>query len=193
MLVVTVLLLVATIALALDRRRIIIGLSLGTVFAILVAGAVISVIKGQVLDLITDPTSRLAAKNTVSTLVGRLHLITDALVAIGLAVALIAFLTGGSRIAVSIRRGAARTVRYLGGKVDHNGPPAALVWVQDHGTALRWAGLIVGVGLLVFLVKGWVGLFLTLLVVGLFEAAIAFAVARGRDDPAKAAGPTATA
>jgi hypothetical protein len=187
LLVVTALLVIATIALALDRRRIIIGLSLGTVFAIAVASVIIGAIKNQALDLITDPQSRSAAKDTISALVSRLHLITNALIAVGLAIALIAFLTGGSRLAVGIRLWVARLTRYLGGKVDSQGAPAALVWVQDHSTELRWAGLVVGFGLLVLVVNGWWGLFSTLLVVGLFEAAISFAAARGRDSSAAGA------
>ena len=181
LLVVTALLVIATIALAIDRRRIIIGLSLGTVFALAIATVVIGAIKSQVLDLISDPESRLAAKDTVAALVSRLHLLTDALIAIGLAIALIAFLTGGSRLAVGIRDGAARLARYLAGKVDSQGAPAAMVWVQAHATELRWGGLIVGFGLLLLLVNGWWGLFLTLLLVGLFEAAVAYAAARARD------------
>jgi hypothetical protein len=181
MLIVTVLLVVATIVLAIDKRRIIIGLSLGTVFAIAVASVVIGAIKSQALDLISDPQSRLAAKDTIGALVSRLHLITDVLVALGLAIAVIAFLTGGSRPAVAIRQAASRGARYLAGKVDSQGAPAALVWVQRYATGLRWGGLIVGGALLLFAVQGWWGLFLTLLLVGLFEAAVAYAVARGRD------------
>jgi hypothetical protein len=193
MLIVTVLLVVATIVLALDRRRIIIGLSLGTVFAIAVASVVIGAIKSQVLDLIVDPDSRLAASDTISALVSRLHLLTDALVAIGLAVALIAFLTGPSRPATAIRRSVTRGVRYLGGKVDADGAPGALVWVQRYATELRWGGLVVGAGLLLFAVNGWWGLFLTLVIIGLFEAAVAYAAARGRDGAAAGAAPAAGA
>ena len=182
LLILTVLMVVATVGLALDRRRIIIGLSLGMVFTLALASTIIAAIKSQALDLITDPTSRVAAGDTVTTLVSRLHLITNGLIAVGLAVALIAFLTGGSRLAVGIRSGASRLVRALGSKVDSEGAPAALVWVQQHSTELRWGGLVVGFGLLVFAVNGWVGLFVTLLVVGLFEAAIAYAAARQHDE-----------
>jgi hypothetical protein len=181
LLIATGLLLVATIALALDRRRIIIGLSLGTAFALVVASTIIGAIKSQALGLITDPTSRVAARDTIAALVSRLHLITNGLIAVGLAVALIAFLTGGSRLAAGTRSGVSRLVRALGSKVDSDGAPAALVWVQQHSTELRWAGLVVGFGLLVFAVNGWVGLFLTLLIVGLFEAAIAYVAARQRE------------
>ncbi len=54
--------------------------------------------------------------------------------------------------------------------------------MQEHAQALRWAGIVVGGLALAFLVHGWWSLFLTILVVGLFEAAIGFAVARGQAD-----------
>jgi hypothetical protein len=183
MLVLSALLLIATIALALDRRRIIIGLSLGTVAAFAIAASIIGAIKGQVLDLITDPQARAATDDTVSTLVHRLSLLSNALMAIGLAVALIAFLTGASRPAVAIRGWVTRMVRYLGGKVDSEGAPAALVWVQSHVNELRWGAGVVGLGLLVFVVNGWWGLFLTLLVVGLLEVALSYAAARRVGSP----------
>jgi len=190
LLVVTLLLLVATIALALDRRRIIIGLALGTVAAFGLALAIIGAIKGQVLDLIVDPQARAAANDMVSTLVGRLHLLTNAFIALGLAVALIAFVTGASRPAVAIRAWASLVTRYLGGKVDRDGAPAAMIWMQDHVNELRWGALVVGFGLLVFVVNGWWGLFLTVLVIGLFEAALTYAAAQraGPASPPVAAG-----
>lgn len=180
LLVVTLLLLIATIALAPNRRRILIVLGLGTVIAIAIASAVITAIRNQVLDLITDPESRLAVKTTASTLVSRLRLTTDVLVAIGLAVALIAFLTGGSRPAVAIRRGTAHLLRSITGQVDPASQPKALTWIQNHATEARWAGAVLGVLSLLFLIEGWWGLFLTVLVVGLYEAAVAFLAARGQ-------------
>jgi hypothetical protein len=105
--------------------------------------------------------------------------IVEALVAIGLAVALIAFLTGSSRIARSIRGGTAHGAGYLLGRGDDRGAPKLVAWVQRHATILRWAGLVLGGLALVFLVHGWWSLFFTVLIVGLFEAAISFAAARG--------------
>ena len=166
MVVVTVLLLIATIALALDRRRILIVLGLGTVVAIALAAAVINAVKGQVLDLITDPTNRGAVRATASTLVSRLHLITDALVAIGLAVALIAFLTGGSRLAVAIRRGTVRAFRAVTGEVDAATQPKAIGLAAGPPRRGSLGRCVVGVLVLLFLVDGWWGLFFTLLVVG---------------------------
>ncbi|MGZ4704885.1 MAG: hypothetical protein ACXWCM_08455 [Acidimicrobiales bacterium] len=183
LLVVTVLLIAATIALAVNRRRTIIGLALGAVAAFAIAVAILKTIKAQVLDLIGDPTTRTAAGKTISTLVVRLDWIVYALVAIGLAVALIAFLTGSSRLAVRIRGGAAHVGGYLIGRGDDRGAPELVAWVQDNARALRWAGIVLGGLALAFVVHGWWSLFFTVLVVGLFEAAVAFAVARRATEP----------
>ncbi len=184
LLVVTVLLIAATVALAINRRRTIIGLALGSVAAFAVAVAILKTIKAQVLDLIGDPTTRRAAGKTISTLVVRLDWIVEALVAVGLAVALIAFLTGSSRLAVRIRGGSAHLGGYLIGRGDDRGAPKLVAWVQQHARGLRWAGVVLGGLVLAFLVHGWWSLFFTVLVVGLFEAAVTFAVARAAATPA---------
>jgi hypothetical protein len=175
--VAAVVLFIATVALALDRRRILIVLGLGTVVAIALAAAVINAIKGQVLGMIANPEYRGAVSTTVTTLVTRLRLITDALVVVGLAMAIIAFLTGGSRLAVAIRRETVRGFRALTGPVDPDSQPKALVWVQAHVNQARWAGAVLGV-LALFVIDGWWGLFFTVLIVGLYEAALAYLATR---------------
>jgi hypothetical protein len=174
LLVGTLLVLVATIALALDRRRILIVLGLGIAVAIALAVAVINALKGQLLGLIGDREARAAAGKTVTVLVARLHLITDLLVAVGLAVALIAFLTGSSRAAVAVRRGATRLGRSLTGAVEVSEQPAALRWIKAHAVEARWVVAAGGVLVLLFLVDGWSGLFLTLLGVGLIEVGLGY-------------------
>ncbi|HEY5155168.1 MAG TPA: hypothetical protein VIJ47_10575 [Acidimicrobiales bacterium] len=175
--VAAVVLFIATVALALDRRRILIVLGLGTVVAIALAAAVINAIRGQVLGMIANPEYRGAVSTTVTTLVTRLRLITDALVVVGLAMAVIAFLTGGSRLAVAIRRETVRGFRALTGPVDPDSQPKALVWLQAHVNQARWAGAVLGV-LALFVIDGWWGLFFTLLIVGLYEAALAYLATR---------------
>jgi hypothetical protein len=179
--VVTLLLLIATIALAVDRRRIIIGIALGAVAAFALAVAILRTVKNQVLDLISDPTTRRAAGTTITTMVERLHWLVYVLVAIGLAVALIAFLVGSSRAARRIRRGTAHGAGYLLGRGEDRGAPKLVAWVQRHATVLRWGGMALGALALVFLVHGWWSLFFTVLIVGLFEAAVSFAAARGEE------------
>ena len=119
-----------------------------------------------------------AVKTTVNELVSRLQLITHVLLAIGLAVAIVAFLTGGSRWARRIRRRSALMARAVSGKVDADGLPAPVRWARGHVAELRWAALVLAVLALFFVVSGWVGLLVTLVVLGLFEAAVTYVATR---------------
>ena len=122
--------------------------------------------------------ARDAAKATISQLVSRLDLITRSLLVLGLAVAIIAFLTGDSRWARRIRRRSARVGRYLAGRVPADEVPKPVIWARQHVALLRWGGLAVAVLALLFLVSGWVGLLVTLVVAGLFEAAVSYVATR---------------
>jgi hypothetical protein len=178
MLILTVLLAVATIVLAPRKRRIIIGLALGTVLALGLANAAINALKNQVVDLVGDQTARDAAKTTVNELVSRLQLITHVLLAIGLAIAIIAFITGDSRLARRLRRRTALMANALGGRVDADGLPAPVRWARAHVAELRWGALALAVLALFFVVSGWVGLLVTLVVLGVFEAAVTYVATR---------------
>ena len=177
-LVLTVLLFAATIALAHKRRRAIIALALGSVAALVVATAVARVIKGQILGLVGNAQARDAAKATISQLVNRLDLITRSLLVLGLAVAIIAFMTGDSRWARRIRRRSAQLGRYLAGGVPADQVPKPVIWARQHVALLRWGGVVLAVLALLFVVSGWVGLLVTLVVAGLFEAAVSYVATR---------------
>ncbi len=177
-LILTVLLFAGTIALAHKRRRAIIGLALGSVAALVVATAIARVIKGQIIGLVGTPQARDAAKATISQLVNRLNLITRSLLVLGLAIAIIAFVTGDSRLAHRIRSRSARVGRYLAGRVPADDVPKPVIWARHHIALLRWGGLAVAVLALLFIVSGWVGLLVTLVVAGLFEAAVSYVATR---------------
>jgi hypothetical protein len=183
LLVLTVALLVVTIVLAPRKRRIIIGLALGTVVALGVANAIIAAIKNQIVGLIGDPTTQNAARATVNGLINRLDLILHGLLAVGLAVAIIAFITGDSRLARRTRRGSAKLARSLGGHVDADGLPAPVRWARAHAIELRWGAVALALLALFFLVSGWVGLLVTLVILGLFEAAVTYVASRELPPP----------
>jgi len=185
-LILTVLLFAGTIALAHRRRRAIIALALGSVAALVVATAVAKVIKGQIIGLVGDSQARAAATATISQLVNRLDLITRSLLVLGLAIAIIAFMTGDSRWARRIRRRSARVGRYLAGGVPADQVPKPVIWARHHVALLRWGGLAVAVLVLLFVVSGWVGLLVTLVVAGLFEAGVSYVATR----PLPAVGPS---
>jgi hypothetical protein len=174
MLIVTLLFIVATIVVAVRRRRAIIALALGAVVALIIANTVINALKDQIVGLVGGAEARAAAKATVTQLVNRLDLITRSLIVLGLVVALIAFLTGGTRLAGAIRRESARAGRALAGTASGDSVPRGVRWMHDHVNELRWGALALALLLLLFLVSGWVGLAVTLVVLGLFEAGVSY-------------------
>jgi len=178
LLVLTLVLIVVTLALATNRRRTIIYLALGMVVALVIANAVVNALKDQIVGLVGGAQARAAAKATVQQLINRLDLITYTLVVLGLVVALLAFLTGGSRLAVLIRRESARAGRALVGTATGDTVPRGVRWMHSHAAELRWAALAVALLLLFFVVSGWLGLLLTLLVLGLFEAGVSYVGSR---------------
>ncbi len=188
LLILTLLLIVVTIVLATNRRRTIIALALGMVVALVLANTVINALKDQIVGLVGGAEARAAAKVTVQQLVNRLDLITRSLVVLGLVVAIVAFLTGGSRLAQVVRKESARAGRALVGTSTGDSVPRGVRWMHDHVVELRWGALALALLLLFFVVSGWVGLFLTLVVLGLVEAGVSYVGTRQWPD----APPTAT-
>ena len=189
LLILTVVLFAATIALAHKRRRAIIGLALGSVAALVLATAIARVVKGQIIGLVGNAQARDAAKATVTQLVSRLDLITRGLLVIAVAVAIVAFVTGDSRAARHLRRRAARLGRFLSGGAPADVVPKPVLWAREHVALLRWGGLVLAVLALLFLVSGWWGLLITLVVAGLFEAAVSYVAARPIEPAASPATP----
>ena len=165
-------------------------LALGTVVALVIANAVINALKDQIVGLVGGAEARAAAKVTVQQLVSRLDLITRSLVVLGLVVALVAFLTGGSRLAQRIRGESARVGRALVG-TSHRRERAArrALDARPRRRAALGARLARGA---CCCCSSWSaagsGLFLTLVVLGLFEAGVSYVGTRQWPD----APPTAT-
>jgi hypothetical protein len=174
LLIVTVLLIIATIVVAVRRRRAIVALALGAVVALIIANTIINALKDQIVGLVGSPEARAAAKATVNQLVDRLDLITRSLIVLGIVVALVAFLTGDSRPARAIRRESARAGRAIVGTSSGDSVPRGVRWVHDHVVELRWAALALALLLLLFVVSGWVGLAITLVVLALVEAGVSY-------------------
>jgi hypothetical protein len=100
----TVVLLVATIVIAQRRRRAVVILALGGVAAMLLARMLVQRAVAKAPSLVIDPGARAAVAAAVTQLSTGLIRLTTVVVVIGLITALIAFLTGPSERAVSLRR-----------------------------------------------------------------------------------------
>lgn len=175
----TLILLVATIVLSLNRRRTIILLGFGIALAMVTANAIVSAFQDQVLGLIGNEVSRKAATATVTKLVNSLEVSTTALTWAGLVVVAVAFLAGDSRTARGVRRavvGGARRARATGSSVvttdGRSISVTALPVVARNLNVFRAGGVIVTMLWLIVTDITWVKLALILLVFAAYEAAV---------------------
>jgi hypothetical protein len=101
--------LIASVALAVRRRRALVAVALGVVAAMGIGRAIVRTVVEKAPELALKPGSRAAIRSMVDSLASGLQsLVTAALIA-GLIVALITYLTGSSRSAVALRSRASST------------------------------------------------------------------------------------
>jgi hypothetical protein len=85
--ILTVVALAATVVLATDRRRILIGLGAGVAITFLIARVVIEQVQGGIVDAVTNPSSRAAAAAIVQSVTGDLVTVCSLISIVGLALA----------------------------------------------------------------------------------------------------------
>lgn len=183
--ILSIALVAAAIALATRRRRMVIGLAVGVVLAMALANGVIQAFQNVVLDLITSQTTRAAAETTLVQLVSRLRTITNTLLWLGVIVAVVAFLTGNTRVAVAIRDRFARLVGLATNTITDT-DNGALPAVRDHAPVFRIAGAIAAVLALVLINVTVASLLVVLALLLAYEGIIAV-LAGGGPAPAAAA------
>ena len=146
--IVTLLCAVAAIVLSVRRRRTILQLGAGVALGMGISVGAIAAIKNMVLDLIVDPTNRAAAAATLRQVVGSFDNEAKILLAIGVIVALGAFLSGdhpwakGVRNLVGRATGSASSVATTAYR---NRAEQPFPWVTAHRAELAVAGAIVAV------------------------------------------------
>jgi len=179
---ITILLLIATIALSLHRRRTLIGLGVGAVLAMVVADAAMQAIEKLAIGLIGRPGAREAAKVTISQLIYELNTLTRWILWAGIVVVVVAFLSGESRLAKGIRLGVARAVGRHPSETETR--HSALPLISRNATILQVAGAVVA-ALAIYLsdVTIWT-LLITLGLLALFELAVYVVASAHRDDDA---------
>lgn len=166
----------ACVALAVDRRRTIVLLGLGTAGALLLSGVVVSAAAEQVVDLVSDGVDRSAAAAVVRRVVGSLEEITRGLALIGVLVAGVAFLAGGNPTA--------RRLRAWARPAAPGGRPAALdagavrSAVTRHRDALSLAAFLAALLALVVLPPSFAVLAAVGVVLGLFLGLVALLAMR---------------
>jgi hypothetical protein len=181
--------LAAALALSGNRRRTLIRWGIGLVIAMAVMAALLALGRSAYLGIAEN---RDAAGAAFDIIVRYLRNGIRVIAVLGIIVALAAFLSGPSRLAVRVRTGARDLVGGLGRKADEAGwePGPVGEWVAAHKVALRIAGVAVAVLVLLLWDRPRP---LTLLVLALlllvYLAAIEFV---GRSGSAAAAGATPT-
>ena len=132
----------AALALSGNRRRTLMRWGLGLVVAMAVTAALLSLGRSAFVDVARNHD---AAGATFDILVRYLRDGIRAIAALGIIVALAAFLSGPSRLAVRIREGARDLIGGAGRKADEAGwkPGPVGAWVGAHKVGLRFAGVAV--------------------------------------------------
>jgi hypothetical protein len=167
--VLTMLLLVATVLVAVDRRRAVIALGIGIAVTLFLGGVVIRRIERDVIDVIEAPGARAAAQDVYGAVIAGLRGVGIWVLVVALAAALAAYLSGRpawfSRLLGTVGR--STTSKPGGSDLD--------VWVAAHAEVARIAAVAVGVVVLYFTGIDWVplavvGLVLALLLWGVTSA-----------------------
>jgi hypothetical protein len=132
----------AALALSGNRRRTLMRWALGLVIAMAVTAALLALGRSAYLSVAKNHD---AAGAAFDILVRYLRNGIRTIAALGIIVALAAFLSGPSRVAVRIREGAKSLVGGAGRKADEAGwtPGPVGIWVAAHKVALRVAGIAV--------------------------------------------------
>jgi hypothetical protein len=185
---VTALLLIATIALSLNRRRTLIGLGVGTLLAMVTADAAMGAVEKLALGLIGRPTAREAARVTISQLVYQLSSLTRWLLWGSIVLIVIAFLSGESRLARGIRLGVLRAFGRTPGDGEAEATRTALPLISKNATLLQVAGALVAVLVIALTdVTAW-SLVITFVVLGLYELAVYVVASAHRNEGLEAGG-----
>ncbi len=176
MLVVTVVLLVATLALSRNRRRTTIQLAVGVVLAMALGDAAINAFQKQIVALISGESAKRAGIVAISGLVQELKVTTHLLIGVGLIVMAVMFLIGDTRLATATRRAASNGLNRGQQAMDDRGlasPVSALPFLADHLAAFRIAGALAAVVSLFLVDVTWGSLALIALALALYEGVIA--------------------
>jgi hypothetical protein len=155
------LLIALTLALSLNRRRTLVELGIGVVIGLLLFRAITRLVEKKIVEAVTNPEARGAARDVVARVVTNLRGAGVWLLLAGLLIAIIAYLVGGPRWFK-------RSVAWTRGTI-HQGPSGSELehWVHAHIDWVRGGGIGLAALILFFTGVDWV----PVIVVGLLLAA----------------------
>lgn len=126
-------------------------------------------IQSDLLNLVKVPDNVPAVQIVTDRVIDPLRLGAEVVLWVAAAIIVVAVLSGPYPWAVSLRAKVAGLFRSL---VASSRDEDTVVWIDDHRDALQWGGAIVGLLLLWFLDVSWLGFFLLVAVVALYELAV---------------------
>jgi hypothetical protein len=155
----TLLLMAIAVALAVDRRKALLRLALGSVLAVLFFLAALALGRWFFVD--QNQVSPLVTGTVFDTMVRYLRTSLRVVLGISAGVAVILWLIGPARWAVAIRRGVARAFRWVGRRIAEFNQPerrqqisastaSGARWVTEHCKGLRIVGVVVAGVVLIF-------------------------------------------
>ena len=161
LILITLIFIVLSIVLSLNRRRTLIELGLGVAAAFLISRAATRRLEQMIVDSITDPTTRGAAKVGISTVLGNLRVIGVWVLVIGIIVAVAAYLLGRPKWFMHV-------IAWVRGVVSERPSGSDLErFAAAHYDYLRLGGIAVAVVLLFAFGIGWISfIVLALLLAG---------------------------
>jgi hypothetical protein len=143
------------------RRRTLIQLVVGSMVGIVVVRRLAFWGEDQVVELAQRPDGRRALAAVTDQVFGSFFSVTAIVIGVGLAVLVIALITGPYSWAVAARAKTAALARAVATTAtDPSRQESTVVWVRAHREALQLAGAIVFVLLLLFLDLSWLGFLL---------------------------------
>ena len=158
--ILTVVFLVLAVVLSWNRRRTLIELGIGLAVAVFIARIATRRLEAALIDSVSDPTGRSAAKAAVPVALQSLRGLAVWLVVISIIVAIVAYLVGRPRWLMNLIAWVERNVRH------DEGGSALERAVHAHFDLLRIAALVVGALVLFVWGIGW----LSVLVMGVLVA-----------------------
>ncbi len=178
----TLLLAVVMVVVSVHRLRTLLALGVALVVSMILTNALFQAVSNQVVGLITGTGAKSAALTLTANLLAQLRGITNWVLVLGLVLAVGAFLAGDSRPAKAIRHHTRAALGRMDTAVRGEQPTApspdegatgrVLVWVTDHATLLRYAGLVAAIGWLALVSATWTTLIVVLVLLALYELAI---------------------
>jgi hypothetical protein len=152
LIILAVLLIIATFLVAPDRRRIAIWVGLGTAVVLVAFRAIARAVGKHIVDGIVLQRNRDAATSTLHQVFATYRSVTAAFIALGLLVALVAFVAGPSGVAVATRRAVTGSS-----------------WLSDHRSAVQIVVLLIALLVLLLVDLTFGALLLVAIVTGIVE------------------------